>query len=382
MIQFEPEIDRSLFEETLQFAKRQVRSLTTKESGFYPMYTQDGKWKHEGPAWTHWCDGFLPGLMWIFQRTEAEGSPEKSFWQERAIEYSRTLEPRQFDREVHDLGFIFLSSYYRWYQATRDPKLHDVLVQAGKTMALRFRDKGQYLCSFVGEDSLFIDIMMNVGIIFYAARETNDRRLRDIAIRHALTTRRHLVRGDGSTAHEGIFDKETGEFLRQTTHQGFRGDSCWSRGLAWAMYGFGSAYEYTRDPRFLQTAVACADYFLTHTCADGVPPWDFQASAEERKTVDTSAAAIAAGALIRLCRVLPDPVKGFYYWSCGLKILKTLCDKHTARDEDGWEGILKGGVYHIHKELGVGESVMWGEYFFCEALENALRFSPSNHKVS
>jgi unsaturated chondroitin disaccharide hydrolase len=247
-------------------------------------------------------------------------------------------------------------------------------------MALRFREKGQYLCSFVGEESLFIDIMMNVGIVFYAARETNDRRLRDIATRHAFTTRRHLVRGDGSTAHEGIFDLETGEFLRQTTHQGLRGESCWSRGLTWAMYGFCSCYEYTRDPRFLQTAQACTDYYLTHTNGDGIPPWDFQATGDSRKIVDTSAAAIAAGAMMRLCRTLPDPVKGFYYWSCALKILRTLCEQYTAAGDEGWEGILKGGVYHVPKELGVDESVMWGEYFFCEALENALRFSFANDK--
>jgi unsaturated chondroitin disaccharide hydrolase len=344
------------------------------------MYTLAGKWKHEGPAWTHWCDGFLPGLMWIFQRTEPEESADKGYWTQKAIEYSLPLEPRQFDRDVHDLGFIFLSTYYRWYQATREPRLNDVLVQAGKTMALRFREKGQYLCSFVGEESLFIDIMMNVAVIFYAARETNDRRLREIATRHALTTRRYLVRGDGSTAQEGIFDLESGEFLRHSTQQGYRSDSCWSRGLAWAMYGFGSCFEYTRDPRFLQTAQACADYYLTHTGADGVPSWDFQATGESRKTPDTSAAAIAAGALIRLCRMLPDPVKGFYYWSCALKILKTLCLKYTDRNDEGWEGILKGGVYHLHKELGVEESVMWGEYFFCEALENALRFSPINDR--
>ena len=48
---------------------------------------------------------------------------------------------------------------------------------AGKTEALRFKENGQYLRSFVGDNSLFIDVMMNVGIIFYAARETGDRRL-------------------------------------------------------------------------------------------------------------------------------------------------------------------------------------------------------------
>ena len=39
---------------------------------------------------------------------------------------------------------------------------------------------------------------------------------------------------------------------------------------------------------------------------------------------------------------------------------------------DSREGILKGGVYHVHKGLGVDESVMWGEFFFCEALERVL----------
>jgi len=379
VIQFGPEIDRGLMEETIAFAERQVTRLIEKYPGYYPVYTQNGKWKHEGPAWTHWCDGFLPGLMWIFHRRNAEnGGGGGTFWMEKAVEYSRPLEPRQFDRDVHDLGFIFLSSYYRWYQASRDPKLNDVLIQAGRTLSQRFVEKGQYLRSFVSEDSLFIDIMMNVGLIFYASRETGDRRLRDIAIRHALTTRRYLVRGDGSTAHEGIFDVKTGEFLRHSTQQGWRSDSCWSRGLTWALYGFGSCYEYTRDPRFLDTAERCADYFLTHTNADGIPPWDFQAPEDSRKMVDTSAAAIAASGLLRLCRMLPDPVKGFYYWSSALHILRNLCEKYTAREDEPWEGILKGGVYHVHKNLGVNESVMWGDYFFCEALENALRHTLAN----
>jgi len=373
VIQFGPEIDRTLLVDTLKFAERQVTNLMEKHPGFYPMYTKNGKWKHDGPAWTHWCDGFLPGMMWIFHRRAVENGDDSQRWMDKAIEYTTPLEPRKFDRDVHDLGFIFLSTYHRWFQITREAKLNDIVVQAGKTMGQRFQEKGQYLRSFVSEDSIFIDIMMNVAVIFYAARETNDRRLREIAIRHALTTRRYLVRGDGSTAHEGLFDLETGEFLRQTTHQGYRGDSCWSRGLAWALYGFGSCYEYTRDPRFLETAERCADYYLTHTNADGVPAWDFQADEESRKMVDTSAAAIAASGLLRLCRMLPDPVKGFYYYSCALRTLTSLCEKYTAINDPKWEGILKGGVYHIHKGLGVDESVMWGEYFFCEALESAIR---------
>ncbi|MFH0799854.1 MAG: glucuronyl hydrolase, partial [Pseudomonadota bacterium] len=52
-----------------------------------------------------------------------------------------------------------------------------------------------------------------------------------------------------------------------------------------------------------------------------------------------------------------------------LQILDTLTTpEFLAEDTPGWEGILKHGMYHQRKGLGVDESVMWGEYFFLEAL--------------
>src|SRR6185295_3508392 len=124
--------------------------------------------------------------------------------------YSKPLEDRQHDRAVHDLGFIFNSTYLRWLNALKgypkagDPivgfspysggiepaligtpaaahdeklakQIDDVLIQAGTTMSLRFKEKGQYLRSFVEDASLFVDIMMNVGIIFYSAEKQRER---------------------------------------------------------------------------------------------------------------------------------------------------------------------------------------------------------------
>jgi unsaturated chondroitin disaccharide hydrolase len=372
VIQFYQDTDRDLFQNAMNYARRQVHSLVERHPDFYPMYTVDGKWKHGREAWTHWCDGFFPGMMWIIYGQQPQG-PEAGFWREQAIRYSRPLEPRKLDRNVHDLGFIFMSTYYRWYQFTPDPALRDVLIQAGRTMSLRFKEKGQYLRSFVSEDSLFVDIMMNVGIIFYAALETGDPTLMDVAMRHTLTSRRVLVRGDGSTAHEGLFDLGTGEFLKQTTHQGFRGDSCWTRGLAWALYGFGTCYGYTRDPRFLQTAEACADFYIQNAPVNGVPPWDFDSPEETRGLLDTSAAAITASGLFQLAKLSHDVTKGMLYRNVARFVVATLCREHLGSGDDSWEGVLKGGVYHLHKGLGVNESVMWGEYFFLEALDKAMR---------
>ena len=372
MIQLANAAGPGLFENALRFAEHQLRALLERYPDFYPMYTVAGRWQHAGEAWTHWCDGFLPGMLWIVSARQPAGSPESHWWREQAIRYSGPLEPRKFDRAVHDLGFVFMSSYHRWYAVARDPRLKAVLIEAGRTMSLRFREKGRYLNSFVSPDSLFIDIMANIPIVFYAALETGDRALLDIALAHCHTTRRVLVRGDGSTAHEGLFDLETGEFLRQTTHQGYRGDSCWSRGLAWALYGFGTAYTYARDPALLQTAEACADFYIRHTPPDGVPPWDYDGPAESRALRDTSAAAIAASGLLQLGSLAADAAKGHFYRETARHILATLCRDWLAEPGTPWEGILKGGVYHIHKNLGVNESVMWGEYFFLEALERAL----------
>ena len=46
--------------------------------------------------------------------------------------------------------------------------------------------------------------------------------------------------------------------------------------------------------------------------------------------------------------------------------------EYLASETPGWEGILKHGVYHTAKNLGVDESVMWGEYFFVEGLTKVV----------
>ena len=364
-------------ERAFAFSRSQVRALIERDPGYYPLYTEGGRWRHEKPAWTRWCDGFLPGMMWIFY--EETGNAD---WRELAVSYSRPLEGRKDDREVHDLGFIFFhGTYKRWFEATvregkPDPALKEVAVHAGRTLALRFNERAGCLRSFHGEDSNFIDIMMNVGIIFYAALETGDRTLFQLAHRHCMTTRRTLLRGDGSTAHEGIFDLGTGEFLRQTTQQGYRGDSCWSRGLAWSLYGFGTCYDLTGEPTYLEAAQANADYWLAHVGADGVPPWDFDAPPEGpqgRGLVDTSAAAIAATGLLNLARNTTGVARRAAYNDAALRAVGALAGRYLGAGEDGWEGILRGGVYHLHQGLGVGESVMWGEFFFVEALQQAMR---------
>jgi len=360
----------SSYNHALDFAERQVKALIETHPDYFPMYTVGGKWRHTGEKWTQWTDGFLGGQMWQFVLRGHDT------WRQPAEHYSKLLEHRQHDRDVHDLGFIFLSTYLPWYELTGEKKLHDVLIQAGRTLALRFKEKGQYLRSFVSDDSLFIDIMMNVPIIFYAAIESGDRDLARIATAHCLTTRDRIVRPDGSTAHEGIFDLQTGEFLREDTHQGLAPNSAWARGLAWSLYGYSKCYALTGNAEFLDVAERNAEYWVDHLPTDGVPYWDFHADLNQPPPYgaqkESSAGAIAASGLLDLAQLSRDSAGRRKYEQAALKMLDALVTpEYLASQTPGWQGILKHGVYHTKKNLGVDESVMWGEYFFVEALTKA-----------
>jgi unsaturated chondroitin disaccharide hydrolase len=349
------------------FAEVQLRHLIDTYPDQFPFYTSNGKWNVSADPWTNWCEGFLGGQLWLVYEHNRD-----PWWREQAEHYSRLIEHRKSDRDVHDLGFLFWPTYKRWYDLSGDPAINEVVIEAAKTLSLRFQEKGQFLHSFLAEDSLFIDIMMNIGIIFYAAQQTGDLELFRRANQHCLTTRRYLVRGDGSTSHEGIFDLENGEFLRQTTQQGARNDSSWARGLAWAVYGFTTAYEFTQDARFLATAEHIANFYVERTPRHGIPPNDWE-EISPAYPYESSAAAIAAGGFWNLSKFITDPFKARFYHNYALHICNVLVSSEfLAINTPGWEGLLQHGIYHLQSGLGVDESVMWGDYFLLETLSKVL----------
>ena len=339
----------------------------------FPLYTREGKWVVDGEAWTNWCEGFLGGQLWMLSRRAPEDA--RTSFRDAAVHYTGLLEHRQTDDTVHDLGFVLWSTYRRWFEETGDPALNDVLVTAGRTTASRYRPTGRYMPSFREPASLFIDIMMNIHMAFYAAQQTGDASLALAATEHCLTTRRHLIRGDGSASHEAMFDLETGDFLAQTTQQGFSDSGSWARGQAWALYGFGTVYRFTGDRRFLDTASAAADFWDEQTRNALVPPNDWEEPDPERP-FESSAAAAAAGGLWQLAGLVADPVRARMYADHAVRTIEALATpEFLAAPEDQWEGILKHGTYHEGKNLGVDESVMWGDYWFLDTVDTIQGFA-------
>src|SRR5262249_29463055 len=153
------------------------------------------------------------------------------------------------------------------------------------------------------------------------------------------------------------------KFLKQTTHQGLRDDSAWARGLAWSLYGYSKCYALTGNKEFLEVAERNAEYWINHLPDDQVPLWDFDADAKQPAPFgnqkESSAAAIAASGLLDLARQTADDNLAEQYEATALGMLDRLCTpEYLGQQSPGWEGILKHGVYHTAKNLGVDESVM------------------------
>ena len=107
------------YTEALEFAEMQVAATAERYPDYFPIYTSNGKWDRTGELWTDWTGGFFAGMMWQFSIRTGDQA-----WRRRAEHYSKLLESRQWDRDVHDLGFIFLSTYLPWYELTGEEHLH------------------------------------------------------------------------------------------------------------------------------------------------------------------------------------------------------------------------------------------------------------------
>jgi unsaturated chondroitin disaccharide hydrolase len=267
-----PELDfiRPNLTRAVQFYTHQMQRLLKAHSDAFPVYTRGGGWVVDLDGQISGYEGYLPGQLWILYRMTRD-----SWFRDMAERTTRALEPLKTERKAPHLGQIFLPSWKRWYDFSAEPVVNAVVIEAGRTLAKRFQPEGGYLPAASGESVLHIESLLDVPLLFHAARHTGDPYLLMAARSHVDTVRRCLLRGDGSTAEEALFEVDGGQFLRELHRAGWRSDSCWARGLASAIYGFTAVFAYTQNSRDLASADNCARFYIEHAPEHGVPPYDF-----------------------------------------------------------------------------------------------------------
>jgi unsaturated chondroitin disaccharide hydrolase len=221
--------------------------------------------------------------------------------------------------------------------------------------------------------------MANLPLLYWAADHADDGSFRLAGEAHAAMTRDAFVRPDGSTYHAVEYDVVTGERLRGYTFQGYADESCWPRGQAWAIYGAVATARATGKREYLDLAERLAGYYVGRLDERRVPFWDFDDPAIPDAPRDSSAAAITASALLDLAGLHPDADAGARWAEEALAMLESLCRGYLARDARH-RGLLMHGCYSKPHNDGVDSAVMFGDFYFVEALTGILlpgRFRPA-----
>ncbi len=394
-----------------------------------PVFTVGGEYTSRG--WTEWTQGFQFGGAIL----QFDATGERRFLQLGRDATVQRMASHLTHVGVHDHGFNNVSTYGNLLRLMREGRIGEdrwesrfyelALKVSGAVQAARWTPLGPdlgYIYSFNGPHSLFADTARSLRALALAHQlghvlmEEGDRPVSLLGrlLQHAETTARFNVYFGtgrdiwdvrGRVAHESIFNVSDGAYRCPSSQQGFSAFTTWTRGLAWILCGYAEQLEFvshlpetafagvgdkaSTQQRFLEVALATADFFIGNTPVDGVPYWDTGAPGlvklgdylgrpadpfNDHEPVDSSAAAIAAQGLIRLGNALVaggEPDRGRVYRQAGLTVARTLfAEPYLSADPDH-EGLLLHTVYHRPngwdyvppgRKVPCGESALWGDY--------------------
>lgn len=313
----------------------------------------------------HWVAGFWPGMLWL-----AYHATQDSALREQAEALLPSFAERLAKRIdlSHDLGFLYTLSARAAWILTGNRQARDLGLQAAQELSRRFNPAGNYIQAW-GEigaapeaGRMIIDCLMNLPLLYWASAESDEATPREIARSHAASSQQYLVRADGSTYHTFFFNPQTGQPLEGKTSQGFADESLWTRGQAWAIYGFALTAQWLDDLTFLETAQKVADRFLSESPPDKTPLWDLRLSPNAPQYRDSSAGAIAACGLLRLAHLTGHN----RYRQQAETLVNTLIVECLETDATR-PGLLKHGAQHV-TQGATDDYLIYGDYFFLEAL--------------
>ncbi|MDR1444135.1 MAG: glycoside hydrolase family 88 protein [Treponema sp.] len=336
-----------------------------------PYIARDGRYGDKAAESIYWwTNGFWPGILWLMY---AETGSKTCRRAAEAVETRLDTALAGYEGLHHDLGFMWTLSAGMDFKLTGNPLSRVRALHAANLLAGRYNPRGRFIRAWNKGHSgwIIIDSMMNLPLLYWASKEIEDPRYRYIAQDHADTVLKYLVRPDGSCNHIGILDVDTGALLETPAGQGFASGSSWSRGQAWALYGFALSYAHTGERRYLETALRIARYFTGEVSRFGfTPPVDFRAP-EEPKKLDTSAGMIAAAGLLFLAGISENAEKDSNFGTA-MKLLKT-AEASYADWDTGRDSIIQMGTAQYHgKPEECHVPLIYSDYFFMESVYRLL----------
>ena len=325
----------------------------------------------------NWTAGFYPGtLLYLY-----DGTGEKYLYNE-ALKKIKLMDKEQSNTGTHDLGFMMYCSYGNLNRITPTEEYKKILINSARSLATRFNPVVGCIRSWGKSDDtkefrVIIDNMMNLELLFWAARETGDHSLYDIAVTHANTTMKNHFRQDNSSYHVIVYNPLTGKVIRKETAQGAANESAWARGQSWGLYGYTLMFRSTKDNTYLTHAQKIAGFILSNPNlpSDKIPFWDYNAPGIPNTNRDASASAIMASALIELAGYSEKTLSDKYISTAEIILRSLSSPEYKAKTGENGGFILKHSVAHFPKKTEVDSPLPYADYYYAEAMLRYKKYS-------
>lgn len=341
-----------------------------------PVTTARNRFSTQYCGYEDWRSGFFPGSVWYLYELTGD-----STLLPLAKKYTDAIAEAQYLTWHHDIGFIVNCSFGNGLRIAAEPGYDTIMVNAAKSLCTRFRPNAGIIQSWNATGNswqakrgwvcpVIIDNMMNLELLFEATKLTGDSTYYNVAVSHANTTMKEHFRPDGSCFHVIDYDPETGEVRHRQTAQGYADDSRWSRGQAWAIYGYTMCYRYTGDERYLDQALKTFDMMRNYKSMpeDLIPYWDMDAPDVPNEPRDASTAAVMASALYEISTYPVENPESYKEYAD--RILESLASpEYTAAPGENGRFILKHSTGSIPHNNEIDVPLNYADYYYLEALK-------------
>lgn len=300
----------------------------------------------------NWTSGFWPGQLWYVYET----SNDKKILA-AAEKYTQYLLPLSNGKVTGRFGVQILSSFGNAYELTGKKEYKQVILRAADSLAAFFVPKAGAIRTL---GPVYENNMMNLELLFWAAKHGGSKKLYDIAVKHAETTMQNHFGPDLTSYDIVIYDSED-----NVSSQSYS-DGRWSRDQAWDIYAFTIAYRETGKRKFLDFAHKITRVYLDRLTADQIPYWDFN-DTDVRAPKDASAAAITASALLELSTFTKDSKLKREYEEKAMKMITELTNKYQSRYVNNALLLFQSPGTNP-TESDMAGSVIYADYYYMECL--------------
>ena len=367
--------NKAWIDATWEKVDKKLSKVAVKSREKLPYTTVDGVHNDkqiDDISW--WTNGFWGGMMWLMYHMTGNEDYRKTAERSEAILDGALKDYKSLH---HDVGFMWHLTSGANYRLTGNQASCIRNLFAASTLFSRYNVDGDYIRAWNGNwggegnaGYSIIDCLMNLSLLYWASEEIGDTRFKKIAMRHMEMAMRDHIRPDGSTNHIVNHEVDKVGIKEILGGQGYAATTCWTRGLAWAVYGSVISYVHAGKPEYLEAAKRTADYFIENCKKTGYKTVIDFCAPETPVYYDSTAGVCAACGILEIAKYVSEE-EGRRYTQEAINILKATDEYFCNYEEDQDALVLMGSERYPLDERGfrgLHIPIIYGDFFFVEAL--------------